>query len=105
MTRHKNSLPKWLESFNIGEIRWWEVPETDGDDWIHHPPPSRTKVFARKFKCVAHIAHSGSINNPPARLFRVERIVETKPFNPDSWDCPLERPDCKRNCGNYGCGN
>lgn len=21
------------------------------------------------------------------------------------WDCPLSHPDCKSNCGSYGCGN
>ena len=22
-----------------------------------------------------------------------------------NWKCPLKQKDCKRNCGNYGCGN
>ena len=22
-----------------------------------------------------------------------------------TWHCPLKNPDCKENCGNYGCGN
>jgi len=26
-------------------------------------------------------------------------------LRPSKWKCPLNQPDCKRNCGNYGCGN
>jgi hypothetical protein len=23
----------------------------------------------------------------------------------DEWKCPINRPNCEENCGNYGCGN
>lgn len=27
------------------------------------------------------------------------------PEIPDSWECPIGKPNCTQNCGAYGCGN
>ena len=32
-----------------------------------------------------------------------ERSNEQEPRN--GWACPINSPDCTRNCGSYGCGN
>jgi len=100
MGKHAGKLPEWLGSFKVGEVRWWPVPENDGDNWTSHPPTSRTKGFSGQFSCRAYIAHDGSLSAPSVRLFRVERL----PKRAEGWVCAIGRKDCKANCGNYGCG-
>jgi len=33
------------------------------------------------------------------------KSVEAKLREQPTWHCPLKKPDCKENCGSYGCGN
>lgn len=35
----------------------------------------------------------------------VARVASSKYARDHEWECPINEPGCKRNCGAYGCGN
>ena len=38
-------------------------------------------------------------------ILSARRALEMRNGKKTLWRCPIKTPDCKSNCGNYGCGN
>ena len=47
------------------------------------------------------VANDGMFQIPSRKAIQALRQALAQ----STWHCPLKKPDCKENCGSYGCGN
>lgn len=60
------------------------------------------------FNYAKKLAVSMVLHLDPAAILAQHRRTKAMDSAADAelvWQCPLEQPDCKSNCGSYGCGN
>jgi hypothetical protein len=63
---------------------------------------TENKLLKEALKYCADVPYHRSIWQ---QMRNVQDVARKALGENDDWVCPLDDPNCKSNCGNYGCGN
>lgn len=84
---------------------WTSLDQSSKAPWL----ADADRVIPIMARAAARIAEQRDPINPKAFLVDRERIgsvIEGMTMGaPDDWECPVGLPECRANCGAYGCGN